>query len=143
VINSLSHLDIVQLIQDVFGVSDEVLVHEVNELVLGRVLYLAVALGFAEGNEFFAIEIIHVNLDLTGHALACHGLTSVAEEVKVFDSTHLLEALHDALSNEISLLGVRHDAHGLIQVAVVSSEMSLDSTVQHLFFLVCNLNIIL
>jgi hypothetical protein len=143
VINSLSHLDIVQLIQDGFGVSDEVLVHEVNELVLGRVLYLAVALSFAEGNEFFAIEIIHVNLDLAGHALACHGLTTVAEKVEVFDSTNLLEAMHDALSNEISLLGVSHNANGLIQVAVVSGEMSLDSTVQHLFFLVCNLNIIL
>jgi hypothetical protein len=98
-------------------------------------LNLTVALGLAEGDEFLAIEIVHVDLNLAGHALASHGLTSVAEEVEVLDTAHLLEALHDALANQITLLGVCQNAHGLIQVGIVSAEMSLDCSTQHLSLL--------
>ena len=134
-VDSLGHLNVVQLIQDVVGVANEVLVNEIHELVLSGVLNLTVALGLAEGDEFLAIEIVHVDLDLAGHALAGHGLTSVAEEVEVFDTAHLLQALHDALANEVALLGVCQNAHGFIQAGILSAEMSLDCSTQHLSFL--------
>jgi hypothetical protein len=111
------------------------LVHKVDELVLGRVLKLVVALGLAVSDKILSIEIIQVYLDLASHTLALHRFATVAEEIEVLHTTHLLEALHDALAHDVSLLGVSQNAHGLIQVAIVSAEMSLYCSAQHLYYL--------
>lgn len=141
-INSLGHLNFIKLCKDVVRVANEMLVHKVHELVLGRVLKLVVALGLAVSDEILSIEIIQVYFDLASHALALHILAAVAEEVKVFNTTNRLEALHDALTHDVSLLGVSQNAHGLIQVAIACAEMSLNCSAQHLY-LIFNLIIIL
>jgi len=116
VIDALGELDLVELVEDVTRATHEVLVHKVHELVLGRILYLRVVLGLAEGNEVLSIEVVHIDIDLSGHALAGHRLATVAEEVEVLNARHLLEVRHDALAHQVSLLGVSHDAHSLVQI---------------------------
>ena len=141
-INSLCHLNLVKLIKNVIGVANEMLVHKVHKLVFGRVLKLVVALGLAVSDEVLSIEIIQIDFDLASHPFASHSLSSIAEEVEILNSTDRLEALHDALANDIPLLGVSQNADSFVQVSIACAEMSLNSSAQHLY-LICNLIIIL
>ena len=104
-INSLGQLHAVEIGQDAVGVAHEVLVDEVDELVLGRVLHLIVVLGLSECGEVLgSLELVEVDVELTGHALAGHGLPSVPEEVEVVHATHHLQVMHDALTDQVCLL---------------------------------------
>ena len=141
-IDPLRHLNFVKLSEHIVRVADEMFVNKVDKLVFGRVIKLVVALGLAMSDEVLSIEVVQVNLNLSGHAFPCHGLATVAEEIKVVDATNRLEALHDALTHDITLLRVRQNANSLVQVAIDSAEMSLNCSAQHLY-LICNLIIIL
>jgi len=62
-------------------------------------LKLVVALGLAMGDKIFAIEVVHVNLNLTSHTFTSHRLSSISKELEIFNPTNGFKALHDALAN--------------------------------------------
>jgi hypothetical protein len=51
------------------------------------------------GDKIFAIEVVHVNLNLTGHTFTGHRLSSISKELEIFNPTNGFKALHDALAN--------------------------------------------
>lgn len=98
------------------------LVHEVNKLVLGTVLHLIVVLGLAECGEVLStLELVNVDLNLSGHAFTGHRLTAIAEEFKVLHTTDDFKILHDALPDRISLLRVSKDGYGLVQIRIAAA----------------------
>jgi hypothetical protein len=122
VINSLSQLNTVEVGQNTVRITNEMLVDEIHKLVLGAVLHLIVVLGLAEGGEFFgSLELVQVDLNLSRHTLTSHGLTSIAEEIEIIDTTDNLKIMHDALTYQISLLRISKNSDGLIQVSVAST----------------------
>jgi hypothetical protein len=109
-----------------------VLVDEVQEVVLGRVLHLAVVLGLACGDEFLGEEVVQVDFDAAGHALLTHGRTTIPEEVEILHARYGLQVLHKLLTNEVTLLGVSHDCHGLVQTGGIGRVAALELSAQHL-----------
>jgi hypothetical protein len=110
-------------------------VDEVNELILGFILSLAVVLGLAESDEILGAQhVVHINFDLSSHTFTIHSLSSVTEEIEIINTTDNLEVVHNALGDKISLFGVSKDSHGLVQTCIRGREMSLNRSAQHLSF---------
>ena len=121
-IYSLSQFNTIKVGKYTIRVTHEMFVDKIHKLVLGRVLHLIVILCLSEGGEVLSsLELIEVNLNLTGHALASHGLTAVAEEIEIVNTTNNFKIMHDALANQISLLRVSKNGHCFIKVSIVSA----------------------
>jgi hypothetical protein len=110
------------------------LVDKIYKLVLGAVLCLIVVLGFAEGSELLgSLELVQVNLNLSCHPFSFHGLTSIAEEIEIINTADNLEIVHDALTDQISLLRVSKYGDGFVKISVASArEVSPYRSAQHL-----------
>lgn len=103
-IDALGEIQLVELVQDVVGVSHEMLVDQVQEVVLCGVLNLGVVLGLASSDELLSHEVVKVNFDGAGHSFLAHGWASVPKEIEVLHTTDGLKVLHDALADDVPLL---------------------------------------
>ena len=114
-INSLGQLNAVEVGQNAVRVAHKMLVNKVHKLVLGAVLHLIVVLGLAEGGELLgSLELIKVDIDLSGHALTSHCLTTIAKEVEILNATDNLEVVHNTLTDQICLLRISKNGNGLV-----------------------------